>query len=68
MENLPKWLMILGATIFIMGALMKVSSLGKLPGDIIIKKEQTTIYFPIMTSIIVSVVLSILFYVISRFR
>jgi uncharacterized membrane-anchored protein len=68
MENLPKWLMILGATIFIIGALIKVSSLGKLPGDIIIKKEQATIYFPIMTSIIVSVVLSILFYVISRFR
>ena len=38
-----------------------------LPGDIVIKKENFTFYFPITSSIIISIVLSIIFYLISRF-
>jgi uncharacterized membrane protein YvlD (DUF360 family) len=68
LENMPKLFMTLGVIIFVIGVLMKWIHFGKLPGDLIIKKEQTTIYFPIMTSIIISVVLSVIFYVISRFR
>ncbi|MBY6035338.1 DUF2905 domain-containing protein [Fictibacillus nanhaiensis] len=42
--------------------------IGKLPGDMVWKKGNTTIYFPIMTSIIVSVVLSLIFMIIGRFK
>jgi Protein of unknown function (DUF2905) len=42
--------------------------IGKLPGDMVWKKGNTTVYFPIMTSIIISVVLSIIFMVIGRFK
>ncbi|TLS39267.1 DUF2905 domain-containing protein [Pseudalkalibacillus caeni] len=42
--------------------------IGKLPGDIVVKKGNTTFYFPIVTSIVVSIVLSIIFYIIGRFR
>jgi len=38
-----------------------------LPGDIVIKKENFTFYFPITSSIIISIVLSVIFYFISRF-
>lgn len=68
MTGLPKLLMTLGVIIFIIGLAMKFINLGKLPGDIVIKKENATFYFPIVTSIIVSIVLSAIFYVIGRFK
>jgi hypothetical protein len=42
--------------------------LGRLPGDIVFRGKHTTVYFPLATSIVVSVVLSVLLYVIGRFR
>jgi hypothetical protein len=42
--------------------------LGRLPGDILYRGKNTTVYFPLATSILVSVVLSVLVYVIARFR
>jgi len=68
MTGLSKTLMIIGAVIFFIGFLMPYLHLGKLPGDIVIKKGNATFYFPIVTSIIVSIVLSIIFYFIGRFR
>ena len=44
-----------------------VSVVGKLPGDIVIKKENLTFYFPITTSILLSVLLSLLFYLYTKF-
>lgn len=41
---------------------------GKLPRDMVWKKGNTTVYFPIMTSIIISVVLSLIFMIIGRFK
>lgn len=40
--------------------------LGKLPGDILIKRDSFTFYFPLGTSLLISVVLSLLFYILSR--
>ncbi|MFN3951159.1 MAG: DUF2905 domain-containing protein [Thermaurantimonas sp.] len=40
----------------------------RLPGDILIRRGNTTIYIPIVTSIIISVVVSLLLYLISKFR
>ncbi|MFD1358341.1 DUF2905 domain-containing protein [Fictibacillus halophilus] len=42
--------------------------IGKLPGDMVWKKGNTTVYFPIMTSIIISFVLSLIFMIIGRFK
>ncbi len=42
--------------------------LGKLPGDIIYRGKNTTFYFPLATSILLSVVLSLLLYVVGRWR
>jgi hypothetical protein len=63
-----KWLMIIGAIIFAIGFLSQFFNIGKLPGDIVIKKGNTTFYFPIVTSILLSVVLSAIFYFLGRFR
>ena len=42
--------------------------MGRLPGDIIYRGKNTTFYFPLVTSILLSVILSAVFYVIGRFR
>ncbi|WP_026585346.1 DUF2905 domain-containing protein [Bacillus sp. J33] len=63
-----KWLMVIGAIIFAIGFLSQFFNIGKLPGDIVIKKGNTTFYFPIVTSILLSVILSAIFYILGRFR
>jgi uncharacterized protein HemY len=45
----------------------KIPYFGKLPGDIYIKRENFTFYFPITTCILISIIISIIFYLISRF-
>ncbi|WP_422392290.1 DUF2905 domain-containing protein [Niallia oryzisoli] len=60
--------MTIGVVIFIIGFLMQFIHIGKLPGDIVIKKGSTTFYFPIMTSVVLSIVLSLIFYFIGKFR
>ena len=68
MMGIGKLLMIIGVVLFIIGFLMQFIQIGKLPGDIVFKKGNTTFYFPIMTSIILSLVLSLIFYFIGKFR
>ena len=55
-----------GAVVMLLGRLNL--PLGRLPGDFLYRGKNTTIYFPLATSVVVSVVLSILLYVISRWR
>lgn len=68
MTGVPKILMTLGAIVFVIGFLMQFIHIGRLPGDIIIKKGNTTVYFPIITSILVSIILSAIFYFLGKFR
>lgn len=68
MNSLPKMIMVIGIVLVIVGFVMQFIKLGRLPGDIVIKKGNTTFYFPVVTSILLSVVLSLVFYVIGRFR
>jgi hypothetical protein len=42
--------------------------IGRLPGDIVYRGKNTTFYFPLVTSILLSVVLSVIFYVIGKIR
>lgn len=41
---------------------------GKLPGDITVKRENFRFYFPLTTSIIISIILTIIFYLVNKFR
>ncbi|MDQ0414541.1 DUF2905 domain-containing protein [Mesobacillus stamsii] len=68
MTGAAKFVMIAGAVIFIIGFVMQFVHIGRLPGDIVIKKGNTTFYFPIVTSILASIILSAIFYFIGRFR
>jgi Protein of unknown function (DUF2905) len=42
--------------------------LGRLPGDLVFRGKNTTFYFPLATSIVISVVLSLVLYLVGRFR
>ncbi|MDR4889084.1 DUF2905 domain-containing protein [Bacillus sp. HNG] len=61
-----KMLMIMGIILLAVGFFMHF--IGKMPGDIVVKKGNTTFYFPIVTSIVISIILSLIFYVFGRFR
>jgi hypothetical protein len=71
--ELGKLLVFLGVALVVAGlAVMLLGRmnwpLGRLPGDFLYRGKRTTVYFPLVTSLLVSVVLSILLYVISRWR
>ncbi|MGD7044092.1 DUF2905 domain-containing protein [Jeotgalibacillus proteolyticus] len=66
--TLPKTIMLIGAVLLVAGFVMQFIKLGKLPGDIVIKRENMTVYFPIVTSIVISVILTGIFFLIGRFR
>jgi xanthine/uracil permease len=66
-------LVVTGAVILVVGlALIALGRfnlpLGRLPGDIIYRGKNTTVYFPLATSILLSVVLSLVVYLLNRFR
>jgi len=61
-----KIFIVLGIVFLIIGLLWQY--IGKLPGDIVIKKGNTTFYFPIVTSIVASIILTLVFYFLGRFR
>ncbi|OPY65156.1 MAG: hypothetical protein A4E63_03135 [Syntrophorhabdus sp. PtaU1.Bin050] len=65
MASLGKVLIVAGILLVLIGlAFMfgdKIPYLGKLPGDIYIKRERSSFYFPLTTSIIISIILTILF-------
>ncbi len=69
MVGIGKLLVLLGAVLVVVGlALMfapKIPFLGKLPGDIHIKKDNVEFYFPLATSLLISVLLSAIFWLIS---
>lgn len=61
---MQKWLITIGIVLLVAGLLWPVLSklgLGRLPGDIVIKREGFSFYFPITTMIIVSIVLTLIF-------
>ena len=69
MAPLGKVLVVFGSVIVGVGLLLmlydKIPFLGKLPGDISIRKENFQFYFPLTTSIVLSVVLSLIMWLIS---
>jgi len=73
LREIGKVLLILGAFLVIVGMLLVVGArlpfrLGRLPGDIVHSGRHTTFYFPIVTCIVLSVVLSLLLWLVGQFR
>lgn len=70
MRDLGKMLLILGGALAVVGALMtlggRIPGLGKLPGDFVWRRDGTTVYFPLATSVILSIVLSLLLWLFGR--
>jgi hypothetical protein len=69
--QLAKILLFFGGFLILIGIVFltgsKIPFLGKLPGDIYIERENFTFFAPIGTSLLISFILSIIFYIISRF-
>lgn len=65
LPELGKMLLLLGLVCVVIGLLLvlgpKIPFLGKLPGDIVIRRGNFTFYFPLATSIVISVILTLLF-------
>lgn len=66
MQEIGKTLIIFGAILVGVGLLLaffnKIPYIGKLPGDIYIQKNNFTFYFPLATSILLSIILSLVFW------
>lgn len=69
---LGKGLIVLGLGLALLGFFLywggKIPFLGRLPGDIRVEKEHFSFYFPVVTCLLVSAVLSFLFWLLSRFK
>jgi hypothetical protein len=65
MGDLARPLMIAGAVLLLVGALLSAGArlpwLGRLPGDIVIERDNFRFYFPLATSILISIIVTMLF-------
>ncbi len=72
MEDIGKMLVLFGVLLAITGGALvlfgKVPGLGRLPGDIVIQRDNFTCFFPLATSILLSIVLTILLNIILRMQ
>ena len=63
-DGLGRLLILAGIVAIAVGVVLlflpRIPWLGRLPGDIVVQRERVTVYFPIVTSIVVSIVLTIL--------
>jgi len=70
LSDMGRLLVFVGAVIVVVGLVLMFSDriplFGRLPGDIVIRRRNTVIYFPIVTMLVVSVVLSILLRLLHR--
>ena len=69
-QYIGKFLILLGLVIAAIGGLLlfseKIPWIGRLPGDIMIQRKNFTFYFPVVTSILLSVILTLIFWLIGR--
>jgi hypothetical protein len=66
---MPKLLILLGVVLIAIGLVWMLGEklgLGRLPGDIVIERDGTRIYIPLASSLIVSVILSLVFWLFTR--
>jgi hypothetical protein len=69
-QELGRGLILLGVLLIVIGGLFllagRIPWLGRLPGDIVIERRNFSFYFPLATSVILSLVLSLLFWLFTR--
>ncbi len=67
-----KFLILLGIVIIVIGVFFllsgKIPYIGRLPGDIIIQRKNFTFYFPLATSILLSILITLVLWLIGRFK
>jgi len=66
---MARGLIIIGLILVIIGLLwpwLQKTNIGRLPGDFIIEKENMKFYFPIVSSVIISIILSVLFWIFKK--
>ncbi len=72
MTDLAKMLILLGLSLALLGVLLlvagKIPFLGRLPGDIVVERPGFRFYFPLGTSILLSVLLTLVFWILSKIR
>jgi hypothetical protein len=72
LESVGRLLLWLGGGLLLVGLLMiaagRIAGFGRLPGDVVIRRESVTVFIPLATMILVSVVLTIVLNVIVRLR
>ncbi|MED1952532.1 MULTISPECIES: DUF2905 domain-containing protein [Brevibacillus] len=72
MNPIAKLLIIGGAVLIVIGLLWQIGGrflpLGRLPGDIVVEKENMRFYFPVVTCIVISIVLSLATYLFRLFK
>lgn len=73
MGDLGRVLVFLGGLLLIFGLVLIFAGkmnlpIGRLPGDIVYRGKHTTFYFPLVTSILLSVILSLVLYFVNRMR
>lgn len=70
MADIGRILIFLGLILALLGGILllagKIPGLGRFPGDILIQRRNFTFYFPIATSILISIILSLIFWLLSR--
>lgn len=72
MGETARVMIIIGAVLIVVGlvilVLPRLPFVGKLPGDILVKKDNVTLYFPLSTSIIISIIISLVLFFINKSR
>ena len=73
MGDLGRMLVFVGGLLLVLGVILILAGkvnlpIGRLPGDIIYRGKHTTFYFPLVTSIILSILLSLVLYFVNRMR
>ena len=72
MSFIAKWLILIGIIIAAGGVILLVAGnapfLGRLPGDVRIERRNFTFYFPIVTCIILSILLTLILWIVSRLK
>jgi hypothetical protein len=73
MSDLGKLLILAGVVLVVVGVVVTVLGrlnlpLGRLPGDMVYRGKHTTFYFPLVTSVLLSVVLTLVLYVVGRWK
>ena len=73
MGDLGRTLALIGGLLLGLGVVLILAGklnlpIGRLPGDIVLRGKSTTFYFPIVTSIVLSVLLSLVLYMVNRMR